>query len=70
MPTGYAAHTAHCRMGAANKVAGMETDKIFYLKHERQAVYTAIPSTFCTGRVLHSLIANKMGYKYEGTWVH
>jgi len=27
MLTGYAAHTAHCSMGAGNKGAGMETDR-------------------------------------------
>jgi len=57
-------------MGAGNKLRGWKLTKRSYFEDEGQAVYTAIPSTFCTGRILHSLIANKMGGKYVDTWVH
>jgi hypothetical protein len=46
-------------MKPVNKCSGNETDKKCFLQGEGRAVYTAIPSTFCTGRSLDSLIANK-----------
>ena len=52
------------------KVRGLKLAKCFYLQNERQALYTAIPYTLCTGSVLHSFISNKMGGKYVDTWVH
>jgi hypothetical protein len=55
-------------MGAGNQGLN-RTKKISYLQYEERAVYTTIPSTFYTGRDLHSLTANKSGVKYVNTWV-
>ena len=52
------------------KFRGLKLTKISYIQDEVQAVYSAILSTFCTGTVLHSLIANKKGDRYGNTWVH
>jgi len=71
MPMQYAALTACYSMGAGNKGPEIETDKrTSYHQDKGRAVYTAIPSAFCTGRVVHSLIASKRGGSYVNTWVH
>jgi len=58
IPIEYGAHTSCYSMKPVNKGSGNETDKKWFLQDGR-AVYTAIHSTFCTGRGLYSLIANK-----------
>jgi hypothetical protein len=57
-------------MGGGNKSPGFELPKTSYLQYEVAAVYTTIPSTFCTGIYLHLFIANKTDVKYSNTWVH
>jgi hypothetical protein len=64
MPIQYGAHTACYSMKPVNKCSGNETDKKCFFQDKRRVVYTVIPSTFCTERVLHSLIFHK---KMAGT---
>jgi hypothetical protein len=56
----YGAHTAYYSMSPGNKGPGLKLTQKSSLQDEGRAVYTTIPSTFCTGKILYSLIANKM----------
>ena len=69
----YGTHTAYFKMGAGKKGLGLETAKKSYLQDEGRAVYTLIPSSFCTFyvhcRFLYLLIANRRCGRCVNTWV-